>query len=301
MIQDDATGLYNMFAARICGHCGLEHWYPKSEIVRATASSALGPFEVQEVVRDAFAHGPTIHKNPKGGFLLFHLGCAAHNGTIANCSGPTKTTALTPTPLQLQGQSYCNPDWIAVSLAPTLGGPWTLHGPIIEATNWTWFGGGVTNPAPYVFPNGSVLVMYRGHKPEKLGASFSDSFEGPYHAVGAVPLFEDADEDPYIWRNSADGIFHGVTHWMGKSSGVGGGGRHIWSEDGLIWKVSTALAYHTLVQWDDGNSTQATSRERPQLLVENGTPLVLYNGLQPSGKHNSGKTFTLAQPINQEQ
>ncbi|KAJ1454076.1 hypothetical protein M885DRAFT_618325 [Pelagophyceae sp. CCMP2097] len=288
VVQDD-TGLYHMFASRIAGHCDLSKWYPNSAIVRATSDNALGPFVLQDVVLPSFAHGPVVRRLPGGGYAMFHIGCGSHNGTIKDCAGATES----------EGQAYCNPDWIAASSAPALQGPWTLHGPLIDATNWTWFGGGVTNPAPLVFPNGSVLLLYRGHEPEKLGASFASAFQGPYSAVGRVPLIEDADEDPFIWMTS-DGVIHGITHWMGKSSGAQAGGRHIWSVDeGVSWSVSSALAFTTAIEWDDGALEHVTTRERPQLLVKDGLPMVLYNGLQPTGAHLHGKTWTMAQPINQ--
>lgn len=296
--------VYHMFVSRIAGtSCDIRHWSPNSEIVRATSTSPLGPFRVVETVFHSFAHGPTIHQTSDG-YLLFHIGCGQlHGRALHNCSNSSKeelaaAEALEAASTGLDGQEYCNSDWIAVSHAVTLEGPWNQVGPLVNASNWTWFGGGVTNPAPLVYANGSVLLLYRGHRPEKLGASFAPRWDGVYRRVGKVPLFQDGDEDPFLWQ-ATDGIIHGVTHWMGQSSGTGGGGRHIWSADGLTWHVSKTLAFHTQVTWDDGVVEQVTCRERPQILTDtsSGLPLVLYNGVQPTGPHLRGNTFTMAQEI----
>ncbi|CAK0824076.1 unnamed protein product [Prorocentrum cordatum] len=296
--------LYHMFASRIAGTgCDIRAWSPNSEIVRATSTNPLGPFRVVETVLHSFAHGPTIHQTSDG-YLLFHIGCGRlHGRALQNCSrsGEAELMAAEASvraKMSSDVQEPCNSDWIAVSHAPSLEGPWNQVGPLVDASNWTWFGRGVTNPAPLVYANGSVLLLYRGHRPEKLGASLAPRWDGVYHTVGKVPLFQDGDEDPFLWQ-AADGIIHGVTHWMGQSSGAGGGGRHIWSADGLAWRVSNTLAFHTQVTWDDGVVEQVTCRERPQILTDasSGLPLVLYNGVQPTGPHLRGSTFTMAQEI----
>lgn len=55
-------------------------------------------------------------------------------------------------------------------------------------------------------------------------------------------------------------------------------------------------AYTTKVVCADGGVVQLASRERPQLLLRNGTPAVLYNAVA-EGRAEGGKDFTLAQAL----
>ena len=64
----------------------------------------------------------------------------------------------------------------------------------------------------------------------------------------------------------------------------------------LAFAGSYALtpAYNTTIVCRDGATIQLKSRERPQLLLRNGTPTVLYNAVA-EGVAEGGKDFTLAQ------
>ena len=72
-------------------------------------------------------------------------------------------------------------------------------------------------------------------------------------------------------------------------------GGHSFSRDGLRWTFAGS-AYGFDVAFTDGSKSRYGRRERPQVLVVDGEPTVLYNGvLGPEGWGNS--SHTLAQRI----
>ena len=64
-------GVYHAFVNTVANNCSLASWTPNSKIVRATSTSALGPFEPQETVLEAFHGNPQLTRAPDGMWLLF--------------------------------------------------------------------------------------------------------------------------------------------------------------------------------------------------------------------------------------
>ena len=165
-----------MFASRMAGGCGLSAWASNSEVVRATAAEGDGPYLFEETVVPHFAHGPSVRKIPSG-YALMHLGCGLHS-KAKNCSdaagdddetggsdskhetggSDSKPKRAQPKPPGCQNQFS-----VSVKTAPGLAGPWTNSTRVLLNSGDrapAWFqtrGKAFTNPAPYVFPNGSAL------------------------------------------------------------------------------------------------------------------------------------------------
>ena len=102
---------------------------------------------------------------------------------------------------------------------------------------------GASNPAPYIFVNGTVLALFRiynstpARPTSRIFAMRAPSFRGPYEVLGEVfhppgaPAFNESrashvrEEDPGIWRDKR-GNFHALCHFTHG---------HGFSEDGVTW------------------------------------------------------------------
>jgi hypothetical protein len=74
--------------------------------------------------------------------------------------------------------------------------------------------------------------------------------------------------------------------------GPTGPGGHAFSPDGIEWHFA-GQAYDFEVTWVDGSREILARRERPQVLLVEGEPAVLFTGVQPK----EGLSYTLAQRI----
>ena len=72
-------------------------------------------------------------------------------------------------------------------------------------------------------------------------------------------------------------------------------GVHAFSTDGLNWTMSTSITYNTSVRFADGSLLTYKRRERPHVLVRDGVPTHLYNGVLESGQKSGKKdrSYTL--------
>lgn len=73
----DETGLWNGFFSFMCNHLTLGSWTTASSIVRATAKSIDGPYTVQQMAVQPWAHNAFLSQEPRTKeWLLFHIGTA---------------------------------------------------------------------------------------------------------------------------------------------------------------------------------------------------------------------------------
>jgi hypothetical protein len=148
----------------------------------------------------------------------------------------------------------------------------------------------VTNPSVHIFPNGTVLMAYRGGwNPWHVGIAVAPSWKDPFVRVSDDPAFPIINEDPGIFQD-ASGNFHILTHYFGPD----GPGGHAFSRDGVLWKFA-GTAYNFSLQYENGNAVELARRERPQVLSLDGKPAWLFTGVQPK----QGPSHTLVQQINQ--
>jgi len=287
------AGVYYLFDARMDNHCGLNSWGTNSACVRATASALLGPYTYKNTVIPAFCHNPTIHKAPDGTYVLYHIGDGTTSGEITNC-----TNGTTPTFDQHGGVgTKAGSGYMTLASATSINGPWTPLGSAIltgRAGEWDSM---VTNPAAWIFANGTVLLVYRGkdsNSKELLGIASAPNWKGPYTRLSNNPIFEcDGAEDPYVWQDT-DSTYHILFNDKWEDSQAVGG--HAYSTDGLHWTFANTKAYTLTVKWTNGTSSTMHRRERPQVFFDsNMNPSVLFNGVQPSSSNDH--TFTLAQPL----
>lgn len=172
------------------------------------------------------------------------------------------------------------------------------------------------NPAPFVFPNGSVMVMFRSwHPPPQgttntttpIGIARSDgpSWNSTYTLTTTPPIWglHNATsrqyvplEDPFMWRDEA-GFFHAVFHNMGACNAVG---CHAYSVDGWEWFLASRPAYTTFVPLQGGRNVTVARRERPHIVFNAaGQPAFLTNGVQDNyGPPGYDHSYTLVAPIN---
>ena len=190
------------------------------------------------------------------------------------------------------------------------------------------------NPAPYIFANGSAIVMWRGTADSRRGSialgRAADWRRGPFDAGASTPLFPPYTnftvpaepclsdpaymkpcaqaniEDPHIWRSRATGHFHALVH-NGCDHDCPHVGRHGWSRDGASWTLSRNIAYTAVVEYTDGTTAQSKRRERPHVILSNvtGEPIALItalfartvNGRNPDPAPRSDYAWTFIQTI----
>ncbi len=301
-------GRYHLFAARwpkalpfFAGY--LTH----SEIVRAVADRPEGPYAFQEVVLPArgpeywdgqMTHNPTIHKADDT-YLLFYIG-ATYAGAKPEVAEVQRLGRKLPQCIE------CYPNIrIGLATARSVCGPWARPGaPILQPRPGKWDSSVVTNPAPCVQPDGSVLLYYRSNAPEglRIGLARAEHYQAPFHRVVDDPVLHFAAgyvEDPFVWR--ADDCYELIAKDMtGEICGEIGAGMHATSLNGVDWTVSDSpKAYSRRVRWDDGTVTEQGSLERPQLLIEDGRPTHLFaaTGDGPRGFDHAARTWNLVIPI----
>ena len=127
----------------------------------------------------------------------------------------------------------------------------------------------------------------------------SDSPTGPFKKQ-SNPVFTSKDssfaaEDPFIWYGT-DRYWAIVKDFSGSFTNSGTSLALFESADGFSWKPAAHPLVSTLkLKWADGKNQKLLKLERPQLLMENGEPAVLFCAAAPEGKLND--SFNIQIPL----
>ena len=254
-IKVNAT--YHLFASRWPVATGFPDGYRQhSEVVRATSSTAIGPYTFQEVVigrRDAgfwdgaMAHNPVIYEHGSR-FLLFYIGSD-------------------------HGSAYRR---VGLAVADRITGPWRRSAKPLDL--------GIecdaNNPAALFEPDGTVKLIWRT-KDLRVFVSTAPSAHGPY-TVATANIWPSAMlEDFFFFKRN--GQYHVLCEDnVGGVTGHKRWGARIVSPDGLgRWSKyePEVCAYDHSIEWTEGGSFTATRRERPWLLIEDRAATCLLSGV----------------------
>ena len=299
-VVSDGKGKYHMFAAGMRDTCPLSTWLTNSIVVHATATSPQGPYILSDISLDTapygewdalVKHNPTIVRSSNGTYLMYYMGTQAKNITVTDCnahlSAPNCSTNadLQPACMQRVG--------LATSDSPY--GPWTHQAPILEpGPPGAWDDAFTTNPTVHIFPNDSVLVVYKARDlvdaGMRTGVAYADHWAGEYkRAQPSLPFNISAHcEDAGMYYSEAMDVFRLVLH-------CGCNYQYMWSRNGINWTAAGPEQPWCNVTYTDNTTEQFARRERPQWLLQDGHPTVLFNGV--SAKDADGQTWTLATQI----
>lgn len=313
-----ADGKYHMFASRwrntLPMHPG---WLLESEIVRAESETPEGPYTFKEVV------------TPVRGAEYWD-GRSTHNPHIMKCGdtyvlyymGSTHPFPDVPLGEKLDNSSYRTivaraNKRVGIATSKSIYGPWERRDEPVQKTRPEYFDNFfVSNPAPCLNPDGSVLMVYKTRKyaerpyPEylhgkmELGVSKAASFEGPFEACSDVPLIREEGlevEDPFIWIDE-DGYNMMAKDMNGRICGERMGGIYASSRDGVHWDVKRDFQFYSRnILWDDGQVREMGNLERPFILFEDGKPTHLFfatsDGKNGEGFMNATKTWNMVIPL----
>ncbi|KKP01519.1 hypothetical protein THAR02_06379 [Trichoderma harzianum] len=318
IIQDPKeSDLYHLFASEFTHGCGLDYWAPYSRIIRAESRTGpAGPYKFAAEVVGTFAHNPTVVYSPADKeWLLYYIGCPT------NVTDTCQSKSFTCGP----GNDVNGESGVSVLSSSDLR-KWTFKGQVMQGDNTSDWDADLTNPTAFPLYSSScgraesttdgghcpghtaaMLLVYRGCPincggSELINVAFSESgYEGPYKKIESQPIFDDANEDPFVWRDKR-GNFHMLLHSLEPAGGFGWGpqvGRHAYARNytGPWTFGNRTLAFSTYVQYDDGLVTQFNRRERPELYFSNDgqmTPLLMSTGVQ---EQNSGQSYSLIVPL----
>jgi hypothetical protein len=246
MVKVDSV--YHLFASRWPKEAAFPDGYRnRSEIVRATSASPLGPFKFEEVVigeRDSsfwdsnMAHNPTIHKIGDE-YVLFYIGSDFN-------------TMLPGSHQLLRRVGYAH--------AKSVYGPWERAAmPVIDVES--------NNPALLV-ENDRVLLLYRDEKLQTFMAT-ADSYHGPYVVKNSNVWPDMKIEDFYLFK-SEEGYHIICEDNVGGISGHVRWGVHLFSDNGINnWlEYSPVIVYNHDIALENDSTIHCVRRERPQLLIE---------------------------------
>jgi hypothetical protein len=135
-----------------------------------------------------------------------------------------------------------------------------------------------SNFAPWIDSDGSLVALTRG----QVYRSSNWRNVSDYRAVGR---WGDRGEDPFIWRNSVDGVLHGIIH-VGRPNTFG---LHLYSTDGTSWTASAGHAYTSVLSFLNGTELNLACRERPHVVHDGrGRLIALTNGAAVHSCHQAG-------------
>ncbi len=288
MVRDDA-GKCHLFYSRWPKELGHYAWVTHSEVAHAVADSPFGPYKFVDVALPArgaqfwdglCTHNPTVMKFGKK-YYLYYMGNTGDGK-------PSKSL----------NWSHRNNQRIGVAVADSPAGPWTrMDKPLIDSTPGFHDALCLANPSVTQRPDGGYLMVYKavadkGKKP--FGGpvvhvvATSDSPTGPFKKM-PDPVFTAegssfAAEDPFIWRGP-DRYWAVVKDFKGSFTKAGTSLALFESADGFKWKPAAHPLVSTLeLKYADGSVAKLMKLERPQILLENGEPAVLFCAASPEGK-----------------
>ena len=303
-------GSWHLFVAYMAANCGLNAWWPNSEVVhaRSTGDGPDGPYEVARTVLPDFAHGPKVHRLRDGTLALLHIGCGdLSTPAVSGCTNGTTPYNWT----HAKNRSRCNqPGWTGILRASTVDGPWqqtedqAASRLSVDGGADSWHrNGGLTNPSLWRYnESGSEVVLAysegcdkcvpdAGHK--HIGVAIgtlgnaSGSADKFKDLTPGKPIFPWASEDPTIFRDPDSGYWHILAHRTSSTAGGGPDGNAVASHAVAAdprgpWTIVPSPPYGRDIAWDDGSVTHVQKRERPQIIVDrNGTLVGLSNGVRP--------------------
>lgn len=296
---DPATGLYHLFVSEIAGHCGMSTWSRMSQSVHAVSETVQGPYRRVETVIGTESHNTYYVYSPTD---KMHLIYTIFSGTSPKSCNPYLACTNGTTP---GGKGLHPPDGWAPPTCPggmgphgvihyskSLNGPWTSAG----AINFTGPAHGTSNPAPYIFPNGTVLMIGRSqdaggtprvpqhniwlYRAESWNSGYawvrSNGVNGTVNA-GQQPK-PPLTEDPTLYRGRRG--FHILFHSSPDLT-------HAWSLDGINWDWSpTVMGPPNHVGIGGGDN------ERPRVALDaNGdVDWVFVGQLLPDGGADAART-----------
>ncbi len=290
-------GRYHMFASRWPRALSMSpHWLFHSEVVRAASDTPEGPYTFEEVVLKRRGpewfdgmntHNPSV-KFWDGVYYLYYFG--------ATYDGPPPLPGETVS--RQRNLAVWNNKRIGLATSRSVFGPWTRHDtPLLLPRAGKWDCTATTNPSAAIMPDGTTYMIYKSRAAEgatlQLGITRAPHPEGPYERILDTPVFRFDDptwhvEDPYLWYDARDRLFHVIMKDDFKSDppfGAGGGitgewgaGVHATSADCVNWQIH-GKAYPRRITWDDGSVTIPANLERPNLLIEDGRPTHLFCAL----------------------
>tara|TARA_B110000208_G_scaffold1801_1_gene2372 strand:- start:1011 stop:2531 length:1521 start_codon:yes stop_codon:yes gene_type:complete len=318
-IRDARTGTWHLYFAWMEMKCGLLHYQTNSVVRHAisTSASPVGPWRLLSVPAlaprkgngvdpaawDSGAiHGPEIAYDPTTKRYLLFYEATNHSSPMPDCRGSAQPPVVMVSSTRRIGLAWSvsiaegEEEWHR--LAYTAGTrsdraasspPHALDGLILSPrASPQWDSGDVSNAAPLVLANGTVLLGYRaGGDGVALGGGIglarSDDWrtarflrpgddaaaEGlplPAGSPGNRALF--AAEDAKLWQGRARGgsggaaasassavirPLHILAHRFAAKNGSTRGtqvGAHAWSVDGgWTWTLAPSAAYNTTVRW----------------------------------------------------
>lgn len=288
MVRDD-QGKCHLLYSRWPRRLGHYAWVTSSEVAHAVADSPLGPYKFVDVALPArgqefwdglCTHNPTVMKFGKK-YYLYYMGNTGDGKTM-----PTLNW------------SHRNNQRIGVAVADSPAGPWTRSDtPLIVPTPGFHDALCLANPSVTRRPDGGYLMVYKA-----VGDKGKKPFGGPVVHVVATgesptgpfkkhpdPVFTSKDssfaaEDPFIWHGK-DRYWAIVKDFKGSFTKSGPSLALFESADGFDWKPASHALVSTLkLQWADGTNESLMKLERPQILLENGEPSVLFCAAAPAGK-----------------
>ena len=141
------------------------------------------------------------------------------------------------------------------------------------------------------FPKGGSVIC---------GVAISDSPLGPFvkedKPIMINPENNWSVEDPYFWYQD-DRFYALVKDFQGYFTKRGKNTVALFeSKNGIDWEpAEIPFAFETKICWEDGKIQNLTALERPQLLIENGKPTVLY--CAAAATENREDSFNVAIPL----
>ena len=299
-----ADGQYHMLYARWPKHLGWA-WVTDSEIAHAVADKPLGPYKHKDVALgrrgkqhwDGWCtHNPTVH-NFGDKYYLYYMGNTG-DGEVVGRPGKHKLN-----------WQHRNNQRIGVAVADNPAGPWTrLDKPVLGISAGDALM--TSNPSVCLRPDGKFLMVYKavGKKfplpsggPVVHMVAIGDSPTGPFRKM-PNPVFTFAGErfpaeDPYIWFQ--DGKYRAIVKRIKHTKKKRAFSLVQYdSVDGIDWHPSK---HHEIsdrtVTWADGTSETFDHLERPQVVIENGTPIALLCAADRIDEDNVRRSFNIQIPF----
>lgn len=144
----------------------------------------MGPYTKSSVAVQPWSHNPQMVKSTDGYFLIFTLGdgVPGPHGPEKDCRGTSESQLPSPNAESSNADSTTVP--FVIHASKSLDGPWEAFPANITNFKSTWNMNN-WNPAPLMYPDGSVRVMVHTDPAPWAGMAIATAshWRGPYRII----------------------------------------------------------------------------------------------------------------------